>query len=219
MGGCSAPFLPLAFSSLARAPIFLRFTSTSTSCCCLSLPCDISWHFNRLLHAVSCSRYNKEGKQGRRVAMGVLFSCPADDYDPVDLQEEAPAPATSSTAGAGEPAPAILRARSSSAPGRSGSASTARSAKRLQPTRSRAARSFSAISSPPSRAGHGPASPSRSASPRWPLPAVFPPGPVVVHGAGDLGRGERRRRFAFSITSHPKWVRRLRHLLDRMFLP
>jgi len=63
-----------------------------------------------LLHAVSCSRYNKEGKQGRRVAMGVLFSCPADDYDPLDLQEEAPAPATSSTAGAGEPAPAILRA-------------------------------------------------------------------------------------------------------------
>ena len=42
--------------------------------------------------------------------MGVLFSCPADDYDPLDLQEEAPAPATSSTAGAGEPAPAILRA-------------------------------------------------------------------------------------------------------------
>ena len=35
MGGCSAPFLPLAFSSLARSPIFLRFTSTSTSCCCL----------------------------------------------------------------------------------------------------------------------------------------------------------------------------------------
>ncbi|CAD6211322.1 unnamed protein product [Miscanthus lutarioriparius] len=42
--------------------------------------------------------------------MGVLFSCPADDYDPLDLQEEAPAPATFSTAGAGEPAPAILRA-------------------------------------------------------------------------------------------------------------
>ena len=46
--------------------------------------------------------------------MGVLFSCPADDYDPLDVQEEAPAPATSSAAGAGEPAPAILRASLSS---------------------------------------------------------------------------------------------------------
>ncbi|CAD6343521.1 unnamed protein product [Miscanthus lutarioriparius] len=146
-----------------------------------------------------CCRYNKEGKRGRRVDMGVLFSCPADDYDPVDLQEEAPAPATSSTVGAGEPAPAILRARSSSAPGRSGSASTARSAKRLQPTRSRAARSFSAISSPPSRAGHGPASPSRSASPRWPLPAVFPP--------GRAGRAPSRSRLAPSSSTAPEiWV-------------
>jgi hypothetical protein len=50
----------------------------------------------------SCSRYNKA------VAMGILFSCPADDYDPLELQEEAPAPATSSAAGPGEPA--ILRA-------------------------------------------------------------------------------------------------------------
>jgi hypothetical protein len=58
-----------------------------------------------LLHAVSCSRYNKAVAVA--VAMGVLFSCPADDYDPLHLVEEEAAPP--SAGGAGEE-PAVFTA-------------------------------------------------------------------------------------------------------------